>query len=228
MKNQPIWAFAHFSLRLLVVAFVFSIFVSACSKSDSGSNNSGNNPTPTPTPTTSLVVSVIDNSGSSSSNTSVTLYNSLTDYTNQTNPIASKTTGSDGKATFSNLNPIVYYFSAINGSENNTGSTTKTPSAIIEGQTNNVSTTIRDTRPACQIQQTSGVTIYNNSSNPYDLEIDGVFERRMSGNTNVSYILSAGTHSFRATQVSGFVFTPTVRSVTSNMVVCQTYTWQFP
>jgi hypothetical protein len=220
MKNEPISAFAYISFRLVVVALVFSLIVSACSKSGGGSNN------PVPAGATSLVVSVIDSTGRASANAIVTLYRSDKDISQETNPIASKTTGTDGKVTFNSLNPIEYFFRANNGPENNYRSTTKTPSAIIKGQANTISTTVRHPRTDCNLYQSSWITIYNISPDPYDLEINGAVVRRMASNSNVFYMLGAGTHSFRAIQVSGYVLTPTVRSLTTNLAACQPNTWE--
>jgi hypothetical protein len=216
--------FTHFSALwpklLLGHLMLFIVLLSGCGKSDSGS--------PAPAKTTTLIVTVNESNGNPSSGASVTLYTSQSDYNNRTNPIASKTTGTDGKSTFVNLSPIIYYFSATNGNANNTASTTRTSSALLDGQENQVATSISDSRPACEVNSTSGLILTNNSNNPYDIEVNGIPQARMPGRTTSTLVLRAGSYTLKATQVSGFIFSPTIVNNTLNAVACQNYTWQFP
>jgi hypothetical protein len=76
--------------------------------------------------------------------------------------------------------------------------------------------------------QEGTVRFTNNSSDPYDLYINGVYRSEISGNTFMEYDLPEGQHSARVEQVSGFVLFQTTRETTLNVFGCQDTSWVFP
>lgn len=83
---------------------------------------------------------------------------------------------------------------------------------------------------ACENSKIGTITISNNSSNPYDVYVDGSFETRLSGNT-ISQEISIKEGNNRmlyAIQVSGFLIYPTERNKELNIVRCSNYSWQIP
>jgi hypothetical protein len=80
---------------------------------------------------TELQITVLDNLGNPVNAASVTIYTTLTDWNNDTNPVqGTKTTGTDGIVLFSDLQPIVYYIDAQKGALNNWSGANMTASAI--------------------------------------------------------------------------------------------------
>jgi len=81
----------------------------------------------------------------------------------------------------------------------------------------------------CETENIGYVTITSTSDNPYDVYVDGSFEFRLQGNTFVDdYELSAGTHTLKAEQVSGYLIYPTIKEVTISMSHCDKKSWVFP
>ena len=72
------------------------------------------------------------------------------------------------------------------------------------------------------------VRFTNNSSNPYNLFIDGVFQKEISGNTFFELDLLEGQHTASVEQVSGFILFPTIKETTLNVFGCQEIGWVFP
>ena len=81
----------------------------------------------------------------------------------------------------------------------------------------------------CEVNKTTTITISNSSSNPYDVYVDGIYKTRVYGNAIQDITVNEGNNrAFYAEQVSGYVFYPTTRSSTINVLRCTPYTWQIP
>ena len=82
----------------------------------------------------------------------------------------------------------------------------------------------------CEINKTGTITVSNNSSNPYDFYIDGVYKGRLAGKSiSGKYSVSQGNNrEFYVIQVSGYLFSPTKLTNVFNVVSCNNYTWQIP
>ncbi len=72
------------------------------------------------------------------------------------------------------------------------------------------------------------VRFTNTSDHPYNLFIDGAFQKEITGNSFFELDLLEGEHSARAEQVSGFILFPTVKETTLNVFGCQEVGWVFP
>lgn len=84
-------------------------------------------------------------------------------------------------------------------------------------------------RADCDKNNYGSVTVRNTSSNPYDLYIDGNYHDRFSGGSAKVVKVSGGTHTFRAVQVSGYMFTATVKQSQLNVIKCNnSHTYNFP
>lgn len=66
--------------------------------------------------------------------------------------------------------------------------------------------------PECEKQQKGIITIYNLSSNPYNIYCNNKFIETLSGKTNKSYFSIIGTYNFRAEQASGYLLYATVNN----------------
>lgn len=84
--------------------------------------------------------------------------------------------------------------------------------------------------PSCETYKTGTVTISNSSSNPYNIYVDGAFKITLNGNSISEEIdLNEGNgRQLYAVQVSGYLFSPTERETTFNVLRCTDYTWQIP
>lgn len=100
--------------------------------------------------------------------------------------------------------------------------------------------TLAYSRQACQSQTVSipqecvnqdygYLTITSNSGNPYRIEVNGsVLLNSMPGRTTQNYTARSGNYSITATQLSGYVFSPTVVTRSVSVSQCQTTTFVFP
>lgn len=81
----------------------------------------------------------------------------------------------------------------------------------------------------CETENIGYITITCTSDNPYNVYIDGVFEFQLPGNTfRDDYEVSAGTHTLKAEQVSGYILYPTIREITVSISHCDKRSWVFP
>lgn len=80
----------------------------------------------------------------------------------------------------------------------------------------------------CESQNFGTIRIVNNSSNPYRVDINGNFFVNLQGGTSINAIVGVGAQTIKATQLSGYVFTPTVRETTQNVARCANNIFQFP
>jgi hypothetical protein len=93
-----------------------------------------------------------------------------------------------------------------------------------------VSCAKENNQPSCEVYKTGTITISNSSSNPYKIYIDGVFQIQLSGGS-ISQELEINEGNGRelyAVQVSGYLFYPTEKQTTLNVVRCSSYNWQIP
>jgi hypothetical protein len=165
-------------------------------------------------PDTSLTIILSDELGNRVSGATVDLYASLT-----TNDSTVQITDSKGMATFKGLSPIVYYWAAISGCKTNIGGSVSTTNPIIKNTDNQVGTVLKGT---------GLIKFTNNSSNPYDVYVNGTLVHEMDGNSVESDYHVEGTYTIRVLQVSGYLLTPTDETFTGNVVCGGTLTVAFP
>src|SRR5688500_8660583 len=110
-------------LFLFLAIMAFSVVFIGCNNDDD-----------TITPDKKLEITVIDNLANVQSGASVTIYKTLNDWNNNTNPVqGTKTTGTDGKVLFTGLDAVQYYIWVEKGSLNNYSTGNMTTSAIQSG-----------------------------------------------------------------------------------------------
>lgn len=82
----------------------------------------------------------------------------------------------------------------------------------------------------CEVNRTGTITVSNSSSNPYNVYVDGVFKIQLAGGSISQKItISEGNgRQLYAEQVSGYLFYPTTKTSTFNVVRCTDYSWQIP
>lgn len=99
-----------------------------------------------------------------------------------------------------------------------------------KSSTGSSSSSPSSTTPACQTNNYGTITISNSSTNPYDIDIDGVYQMRLSGGSISAKINISGGNNrkLHCIQVSGYVFTPTEKTTYFNVVSCSDYSWQIP
>jgi hypothetical protein len=165
-------------------------------------------------PDTSITILVNDESGNIVPGATVDLFASLT-----TNDSIVQVTNSKGMATFKALSPIVYYWTVVSGCKTNLGSSTSTIYPITKNTDNQMGTVIKGT---------GLINFTNNSSNPYDVYVNGTLVHEMNGNSVESDYHIEGTYTIRVLQVSGYLFTPTDETFTGNVVCGGTLNVVFP
>lgn len=72
------------------------------------------------------------------------------------------------------------------------------------------------------------IRFFCTSDNPYICEIDGVIKGTVAGNSFLDFTVPEGSHTVRATQQSGYLFTPTIVTKTAAVFGCQTTQFTFP
>lgn len=87
-----------------------------------------------------------------------------------------------------------------------------------------------DTSPnKCETNKTGTLTISNNSNDTYAIYVDEVYKISLTGGSIKEITLSEGNNSnLYAEQTDGYVFYPTTKTESLNIVRCSDYTWQIP
>lgn len=80
----------------------------------------------------------------------------------------------------------------------------------------------------CTKDETGTVRFKNNSSNPYELFINGESKGEFSGGTWRNFYLDPGVYTLKAEQVSGFVLFPTVKNGQITVESGESLEWSFP
>jgi hypothetical protein len=82
----------------------------------------------------------------------------------------------------------------------------------------------------CESNKTGSIIVFNNSLNPYDIFIDGVFVVRLAGKTKSEKITikEGNDRKLYAKQVSGYALYPTEKNSKMNIIRCSDYNWQVP
>lgn len=66
------------------------------------------------------------------------------------------------------------------------------------------------------------------SNNPYNLYIDGVFEKSIPGSSYYEIYLTAGFHYWKLEQASGYILYPTVINDSKTVIGCSDFEYVFP
>jgi len=159
---------------------------------------------------TSLSITFNDTSGNFIPGVNVSLYASLSDWTNRTNQVGSSlVSDAYGKVTFANdLSPIQYFWWAEKDCQNNFyGLRTTQPLTI------NANSSV-----ACTLSPTGTLTLTNTANVYYIIGLNGAFAFDMDGGTTktIKY-LHTGFLWVRATQGTGYPTFPIDRSFYLNI-----------
>jgi hypothetical protein len=88
---------------------------------------------------------------------------------------------------------------------------------------------VNTTTQPCQANRFGWFRFSNDSNNPYDVYIDGVYWGRVSGKKISDQAkANSGTYKLYAKQVSGYLLYATERNQTVTLGSCKEYTWEFP
>ncbi len=171
---------------------------------------------------TSLQIIVADLLGTPIPGATVKLYSSLTDFLNTTNQVlTTQTTNANGVATFSPLSPIKYYWSAVSGCQNNYFY----PSTY---STTNVLTPNTINTEASILFQTGKLSIKNNSVDPYYIYLNGSILTRIEAGTTYTLEQQVGPKTVKLEQISGYVFSATIKQYQISVTCGNTTTITFP
>lgn len=81
----------------------------------------------------------------------------------------------------------------------------------------------------CETFNFSSLNLINNSNNPYRVTYDNeVLLADVPGNSTVNVVIPSGFRTLKATQRSGFLFTPTIREASFSPITCSNYNYTFP
>ena len=78
-------------------------------------------------------------------------------------------------------------------------------------------------REDCDYYNYGILNVTNNSTNPYEIYVDGKLATTVSGKTTTTIAVKVGYREFKAVQKSGYLFFPATRESTANVVKCNNY-----
>ena len=175
---------------------------------------------------TELKVKVTDNLGTPISGATVTLFNNKSDFDNFTNSVATTTTNSNGFFYFSSntssITTLAYYYYISSGCKDNIHNATHFSTPLIANKLNVYNNII--------LSSEGIIKVYNNSTNPYEVYIDGVDKGSLQGGYNWTFSSQAvSTHTVRVLQLSGYLVYPTDETFNVTITGCgNTQTVNFP
>jgi len=198
--------FLYFSM----IAFFTMLFFSSCEKEETAEPNP-----------TSLELSLKDGAGNIVAGASVKLYSSQTDLANSTNQVGTtQTSDATGKVKFSGLSAIKYYWFASKDCQNNANGSFTTTTNLTSNVTNTANVILTST---------GTIRFVNNSSNPYEIFINGSSQGEMVGGSTADFIyMPIGSYSFRVLQKSGYAVYPTDETYNGDLTCGGALTVSFP
>jgi PKD repeat protein len=170
---------------------------------------------------TSLEITVKGYLGNNAPGATVKLYPTQADWVNETNQVlTTQTTDANGVVTFSPLTPTKYFWKVSVGCQNNIFGVITTTSNLTANVKNTVNTVL---------SQTGTLEFKNNSSNPYEIFINGISTiSSLSGGATSRVIVPAGPYSIRVLQKSGFVLFPTEQNYNATVACGSNILVSFP
>lgn len=165
-------------------------------------------------PPTQLKIKVVDDGGNPIAGASVTLYRSKADFINNTNPVATTVTDAHGYMFFSNLSPISYYYYIQDDCLDNYNGNTHLSEAL--------SPNVLNTYDPITISSVGIIKLINNSSDPYEVKLDGAVVLSSLQGSIASKIdeVPAGAHTIEVVQLNG----PNDIIISNVDVICGTTT----
>lgn len=93
-----------------------------------------------------------------------------------------------------------------------------------------ISTNVAESnKPPCERENIGFINLSNNSNNPYNIYVDGVFITTLNGGYQQKIKLKVGPHSLKCEQVSGYMLYPTIKTVNVSTTICSDgQVWKFP
>ncbi len=170
---------------------------------------------------TSLEVIVKDNLGNPVEGASVKLYLEYSDLQNGIDQIGTtQITNTEGKAVFTGLSPVKYYWFAEKECFNNYNGAVTTAESLTEGVKNIVN---------CIVSQTGTIKMVSTSTNPYKVYFNGSYVFDVAGGqTFYSFYKPTGSYSIRVLQISGYLIYPTDETYSTTLSCGETVTVTFP
>jgi hypothetical protein len=165
----------------------------------------------TPAPT-QLEITVLSSVGNKIPNATVSLYDSEANYNTFSNPIITKTTGTDGKALFTDLKAIKYYWDITKDCDDNEKGAITTTTALSEHITNTINVVLMPKQNFIDITsyETESYYYYVNGVKKGTIQANGfAFLSGLSNGTyllefkEVDYIFSQTTYSKNVTLSCG-------------------------
>lgn len=95
-------------------------------------------------------------------------------------------------------------------------------STLLFSCTKKETVTPTNTQTPCQKNNTGTLSVSSSSNNPYMISIDGVDRGSLPGKATQTYELTAGAHTVKASQESGYAVYPTIKTQNITIVQCQT------
>jgi 5-hydroxyisourate hydrolase-like protein (transthyretin family) len=174
----------------------------------------------TKTQVTTLQIKALNTTGDPVPDVGVVLYKSQADMASGTNKFDVQFTDNSGFATFSLNSANGLFFSAYRTSDCATNAFSKSKTGTLNsGQLNVIETTVT---------QIGNVTFTNNSSDTYNIYINGTLWQPLLGGSSSNTVMKVGTYSIHVTQVSNISGTPKEKDYHINITSCSTQAVDFP
>ncbi len=188
------------SITSLLIIGIMSL--SSCQKDE-------DNNEPVPPPPTAIELTILNSIGNIVVDASVTLYDSETNYNNQTSPVASKITDANGKASFSNLKGIKYYWTVEKDCDDNSNGAITTAQPLTENVTTKLNVII--------LPKTNTIHISSWEDEDYYYYVNGSYIGIISAYGD-KYLddLSNGTYNFEFKEVD-YIFSQTTYTGSVNV-----------
>ena len=82
----------------------------------------------------------------------------------------------------------------------------------------------------CEVKKTGNLIVSNSSSDSYRIFVRGVDKGILEGKKilTIENIAEGNSVAVKAEQVTGFIFFPTIKEGSVNVLRCSNYSWQIP
>lgn len=194
------------NLILISISLVLCMMFTACDLEENDS---------------SIELIVKDNLGNPVQGASVKLYLEYSDLQAGIDQIGStQFTDVNGKAVFTGLSPVKYYWFAEKECLNNYNGAVTTAESLTEGVKNIVN---------CIVSQTGTIKMVSTSTNPYKVYFNGSYVFDIAGGQTIySFYKPTGSYSIRVLQISGYLIYPTDETYSTTLSCGETVTVTFP
>jgi len=171
---------------------------------------------------TELKVRVEDAQGLPFSYATVYLYETKSDYLNNTNIVLKTTTDANGYLYVTDLSPVAYYYYIESECYDNFNTSNRLPSALLPNTLN-----VYDPIVLTSVGQ---ILVQNNANYPYEIDLDGtvVCSNLPAGQNVTIHEVPTGRHSISIYHLSNYDLFPYDGSITANVTCGATTNVPFP